>query len=80
MSASGSSTLHVHSISDGQYAACQTLKAAHKLGCHHLAVSSDGTRLASAGFGGEVKLWTVRDGEIHRDALTISELCDATRD
>jgi len=34
----------------------------HKLGCHHVAASADGQRVASAGFGGEVKIWA-REGD-----------------
>lgn len=35
----------------------QTLEGAHKLGVHHVCVSGDGNTAASAGFGGEVKVW-----------------------
>lgn len=35
----------------------QTLEKVHLLGCHHIATSLDGKTAASAGFGGEVKVW-----------------------
>ncbi|KAK9769926.1 hypothetical protein SCAR479_13391 [Seiridium cardinale] len=57
LSASGSSTLHVHSTRDQTFPLAQSLSDAHKLGCHHIAVSRNGKVAASAGFGGEVKIW-----------------------
>ncbi|KAI9671847.1 MAG: superkiller [Alyxoria varia] len=35
----------------------QTIKGAHRLGCHHLCASLDGTRAASVGFEGSVRVW-----------------------
>jgi superkiller protein 8 len=35
----------------------QSLSNAHKLGCHHICTSRNGLYAASAGFGGEVKIW-----------------------
>ncbi|KAF1991110.1 WD40 repeat-like protein [Aulographum hederae CBS 113979] len=41
-----------------EFAKLQELKAAHALGCHHIAVARETfRRAASVGFGGEVKLW-----------------------
>ncbi|ODA82089.2 hypothetical protein RJ55_00594 [Drechmeria coniospora] len=57
LSASGSSTLHVHDTSDPAYPLKQSISDAHKLGCHHITSSRNGKVAASAGFGGEVKLW-----------------------
>ncbi|KAI0025930.1 putative meiotic recombination protein Ski8/Rec14 [Xylariomycetidae sp. FL0641] len=57
ISASGSSTLHVHATTQPGFPLVQSIPNAHKLGCHHLATSRDGKVAASAGFGGEVKLW-----------------------
>lgn len=34
---------------------------AHKLGAHHIAVSANGKTAASAGFGGELKIWSCND-------------------
>lgn len=61
LSASGSSTLHVHSTTQLGFPLIQSLVHAHKLGCHHLAVSRNGKAAASAGFAGEVKLWKLAD-------------------
>lgn len=63
ISASGSSLLKVHSTSDPDFPLQQTLEKAHKLGCHHVAASKNGSKLASAGFNGEVKIWATREGE-----------------
>jgi len=38
------------------------LENAHKLGAHHVAVSVNGARAVSAGFGGDVKIWKSEDG------------------
>jgi superkiller protein 8 len=59
VSASGSSSLQINSTIDAEFPLQQTLHGAHKLGCHHLSSSADGKVLASAGFGGEVKIWTL---------------------
>ncbi|KAI0594268.1 WD40-repeat-containing domain protein [Biscogniauxia sp. FL1348] len=61
ISASGSSSLHVHSTTDSTFPLVQTLSNVHKLGCHHVAVSRDGKIAASAGFGGELKIWKQSD-------------------
>ncbi|KAI9717471.1 MAG: superkiller [Chrysothrix sp. TS-e1954] len=75
LSASGSSSLQVHSTysppylpdpdsldpSDEAFPHTQTLSGAHKLGCHHVAASREGKRAASAGFGGEVRVWRWND-------------------
>jgi superkiller protein 8 len=39
----------------------QTLNGAHKLGCHHIVTSRNGKYAASAGFGGEVKIWSTAE-------------------
>jgi len=57
ISASGSSSIKVYSTLSSDFPLVQTLEGVHKLGCHHVATSSDGRRLVSVGFGGEVKLW-----------------------
>lgn len=63
ISASGSSALTVYSTIDPNFLLEQTLEEAHPLGCHHLVTSRNGSNLASAGFDGEVKIWTVKDGQ-----------------
>ncbi|EON62752.1 hypothetical protein W97_01977 [Coniosporium apollinis CBS 100218] len=57
LSASGSSTIRIHSTTEPDFPQIQTLDGAHKLGCHHIVTSSEGKRAASTGFGGEVKFW-----------------------
>ncbi|UKZ51447.1 hypothetical protein TrVGV298_005207 [Trichoderma virens] len=57
LSASGSSTLHVHDTADPSFPLRQSIPDAHKLGCHHVCTSRNGLYAASAGFGGEVKIW-----------------------
>ena len=63
ISASGSSGLKLHSTTDPDFPPSQTLDRAHKLGCHHVTTSKNGLKAASAGFGGEVKIWSVQDGQ-----------------
>lgn len=63
LTASGSSSLKVHSTTDASFPLLQTLPNAHKLGCHHVATSSNGLVAASAGFGGEVKVWKMKEDE-----------------
>lgn len=59
ISGSGSSVLHVHDTTDPSFPLKQSIPDAHKLGCHHICSSQNGQSVASAGFGGEVKIWTV---------------------
>jgi superkiller protein 8 len=55
------------------YPLTQVLHAAHPLGAHHLAVSADGTRMASAGFGGECRVWACREGMWAEDGYVGSD-------
>ncbi|PNY26115.1 WD40/YVTN repeat-like-containing domain protein, partial [Tolypocladium capitatum] len=59
LSASGSSTLHIHDTTDPTFPLKQSISDAHKLGCHHICTSKNGKVAASAGFGGEVKIWAL---------------------
>ncbi|EGX95563.1 meiotic recombination protein Ski8/Rec14, putative [Cordyceps militaris CM01] len=59
LSAGGSSTIHVHDTTDPAFPLKQSISNAHKLGCHHLCTSKNGRYAASAGFGGEVKIWAL---------------------
>ncbi|KAI0556119.1 WD40 repeat-like protein [Xylaria scruposa] len=61
LSASGSSTIHVHASNQPDSPLIQSLTGAHKLGCHHIAVSRNGKVAASVGFGGDVKIWKVSE-------------------
>ncbi|MCJ1475385.1 superkiller [Lambiella insularis] len=63
ISASGSSALKSYSTSDPDFPLQQTLENAHLLGCHHLTTSRNGLMLASAGFDGKVKTWSLQDGQ-----------------
>ncbi|PHH88895.1 hypothetical protein CDD83_6907 [Cordyceps sp. RAO-2017] len=62
LSASGSSTIHVHDTTDPAFPLKQSIADAHKLGCHHICTSANGRVAASAGFGGEVRVWAL-DGD-----------------
>ena len=61
LSSSGSSSIKVHSTNHPDFPLFQTLDNAHKLGCHHTAISTNGHVAASVGFGGEVKIWAAQD-------------------
>jgi len=43
------------------YPLAQEISGAHKLGIHHICASLDGKTLASAGFGGEVRIWSITE-------------------
>ncbi|GAB1313449.1 Ski complex subunit Rec14 [Madurella fahalii] len=62
LSASGSSSLLVHSTADPTFPLQQTIPAAHKLGCHHVCTARNGVGnvAASVGFGGEIKIWNLQ--------------------
>ncbi|KFY87480.1 hypothetical protein V498_07151 [Pseudogymnoascus sp. VKM F-4517 (FW-2822)] len=59
LSASGSSTIKIYSTASPDIPLVQNLSGAHPVGCHHIATSRSGTVAASAGFGGELKIWTI---------------------
>ncbi|KAI4125393.1 MAG: hypothetical protein LQ338_004286, partial [Usnochroma carphineum] len=63
VSASGSSAIKIFSTTEQDFPLVQTIDAAHKLGCHHLAASQDGKHFASAGFAGDVKVWHSEEGQ-----------------
>ncbi|KAG4027891.1 hypothetical protein MFRU_026g00720 [Monilinia fructicola] len=56
LSASGTSTLKIHSTLTTPPSLTQTLPA-HKLGGHHICTSKSGTVAASAGFDGTISIW-----------------------
>lgn len=76
LSASGSSSLKVHSTSESNFPLIQCLDGAHKIGCHHIVTSANGTKAASAGFGGELRIWECQgdqwteDGSVSGRKLT----------
>ncbi|DAA73660.1 TPA_exp: Uncharacterized protein A8136_4094 [Trichophyton benhamiae CBS 112371] len=68
LSASGASSLKAHLANEEGFGIAQSLSAAHKIGCHHLATAKgSGCYAASVGFGGEVKLWRYEDGMWNED-------------
>lgn len=67
ISASGESSLKIHSTKERDFPITQVLTNAHKLGCHHVVTSLDGRRAASVGFGGEAKVWRYEEGMWNED-------------
>ncbi|KAF2690757.1 WD40 repeat-like protein [Lentithecium fluviatile CBS 122367] len=58
LSASGSSSIQIHSTTSPDFPHTQTLEGVHPLGIHHLVTARDAKRAASAGFEGKVKVWS----------------------
>jgi len=81
-SGSGGSEIKIHCTATPDYPLLQTIEEAHKLGTHHLAAAANGLRVASAGFGGEVKIWKydsdkeqwVAGGTVHESTKNVGEL------
>ncbi|BCR87010.1 SKI complex subunit WD repeat protein SKI8 [Aspergillus chevalieri] len=67
LSASGASSIQVHSTTDPDFPLTQTIEGAHKVGCHHIVTDGRGTRAISVGFGGEIQIWICRDGTWSHD-------------
>lgn len=67
LSASGASSIQVHSTTDLDFPLAQTIEGAHKVGCHHLVTDGRGSRAISVGFGGEIQIWVCRDGTWSKD-------------
>ncbi|PWY81772.1 WD domain protein [Aspergillus heteromorphus CBS 117.55] len=61
LSASGASSLKVHSTTGADFPLVQSLDGAHKVGCHHVVTNGKGSRAASIGFGGDILVWSCRD-------------------
>jgi superkiller protein 8 len=61
LSASGASSIKIHSTTSSDIPLTQEIKGAHKLGCHHIVTSHNGRVAASVGFGGEVKIWKISE-------------------
>jgi superkiller protein 8 len=61
LSASGESSIKIHSTTSDDFPIAQVLKNAHKLGCHHITTSQNGERAVSVGFGGEANVWKFED-------------------
>ena len=71
ISASGESSLKIHSTKDADFSIAQVLKDAHKLGCHHVITSLDGSTAASVGFGGEAKVWSYGEGMWKEEGMIV---------
>lgn len=54
--------MKVHSTTEQDFPIAQSIEGAHKIGCHHVVTSKNGTKAASVGFGGEVKIWLYESG------------------
>ncbi|KAK2735960.1 hypothetical protein FQN57_001033 [Myotisia sp. PD_48] len=73
---SGSASIQVVSNEEG-FPISQTLSQAHKIGCHHLAASEDGSKMVSVGFDGAVLLWQSENGiwnKVSKDIHKISDI------
>jgi superkiller protein 8 len=76
ISASGSSSVRIHSTTSGgainpesatdenPFPEEQVLEKAHSLGCHHVCAAREGGVMASVGFEGDVKLWAAGEDGI----------------
>lgn len=75
LSASGSSSIHIHDTTDPSFPLKQSISDAHELGCHHICTSKNGRFAASAGFGGEVKIWALNadNGEWALDGQLVTK-------
>ena len=58
LSASGASSIRVHSTTEPDFPLVQTINGAHPLGIHHLVTAKEAPRAASVGFEGKVKIWS----------------------
>ncbi|PYI04827.1 WD domain protein [Aspergillus sclerotiicarbonarius CBS 121057] len=67
LSASGTSSLKVHSTTDPDFPLVQSIDGAHKVGCHHVVTNGKGSRAVSIGFGGEIMIWSCHDGTWAKD-------------
>ncbi|KAF2636064.1 WD40 repeat-like protein [Massarina eburnea CBS 473.64] len=81
LSASGSSSILIHSTTAPDFPLVQTLSNVHTLGIHHLVTAKDARRAASAGFEGKVKIWSEgedgvwkQDGEISDDGMKAGDV------
>lgn len=57
LSASGSSTIHIHDTTQSDFPHIQSLEGVHPTGIHHLVTAREAPRAASAGFEGKIKIW-----------------------
>jgi superkiller protein 8 len=62
LSAGGTPAIKIHSTTDPEFPLVQSIDHAHDIGCHHIVTDGKGTRAASAGFDGKIKIWSCQDG------------------
>ncbi|KAE8348309.1 WD40 repeat protein [Aspergillus coremiiformis] len=67
LSASGVSSLKVHSTTDSDFPLVQSISGAHRVGCHQVVANGNGSRAVSVGFGGEIRVWSCHNGTWSED-------------
>ncbi|KAJ5901337.1 hypothetical protein N7504_007330 [Penicillium tannophilum] len=76
LSASGSPSLKVHSSTEADFPLVQSIEGAHTLGCHHVVTDAKGSRAVSAGFAGDIKVWSCQDGHWSADETSSASLAN----
>ncbi|BFZ63231.1 Ski complex subunit Rec14 [Saitoella coloradoensis] len=61
ITASGDSTIKFWDASNPEHTLVNTIKTPHAAGIHHLAVNTEGNRMVSVGFAGEVIVWDLEE-------------------
>ncbi|KAJ5936974.1 WD domain protein [Penicillium verhagenii] len=74
LSASGAPSLKVHSITEADFPLVQSIEEAHPLGCHHVVTNGNGSRAVSAGFAGDLKVWSCQEGHWSHDEASSASL------
>ncbi|KAJ5602154.1 hypothetical protein N7510_011688 [Penicillium lagena] len=67
----------VHSTTDTEFPLVQSIEDAHKVGCHHIVTDAKGQRAASAGFAGDIKIWSCQEGNWSADRVITANLTAA---
>jgi superkiller protein 8 len=75
LSGGGDPAIKVHSTTGPEFPLVQSIDNAHDIGCHHLVTDGTGTRAASAGFDGKLKIWSCQDGYWALDQKLSGGLC-----
>lgn len=73
LSASGAPSLKVHSTTETDFPLVQSIDGAHTLGCHHVVTDFKGARAVTAGFAGELKVWSCEDGYWAADQIATGD-------
>lgn len=77
LSTSGASSIKVHSTTDADFPLVQSIDGAHTIGCHHIVTNGNGSRAITAGFDGEIKVWSCQDGHWAADTKLTADLTGA---